>query len=272
MIIVLITAAFALVLAFVLGTALGFFKDFFAVPQDPLAASIREALPGANCGACGFPGCENYAIAIAEGNAGISSCSVGGPSIVEKLALLTGKTGEAARPSIAVLACQGSNLSSPQKGIYTGIENCRGAKIATGGTRRCSYGCMGFGDCVKVCKFGALGMDSKNGLPAVDIAKCTGCGVCVTECPQAIIRLVPKDQKGAMVLCSNRSPNKQQTAKNCRIACIKCGQCVRQCPQKCIDISTNIPVIDLSKCASCGICAEKCPTKVLKIIEKDITT
>jgi Na+-translocating ferredoxin:NAD+ oxidoreductase RNF subunit RnfB len=272
MIIVLITALVALAIAFVLGTALGFFKDFFAVPQDPLAASIREALPGANCGACGFPGCENYAIAIASGNAGISSCSVGGPSLVEKLAQITGKAGEAVKQTVAVLCCQGSNLNTPQKGIYTGIKNCRGAKLATGGTRLCSYGCIGFGDCVKACKFGALSMDNKKGLPVIDLAKCTGCGMCITECPQALIRAVPKDQKGMMVLCSNRSLNRQQIAKSCKISCRKCGQCVKQCPQQCIALSTNLPVADPAKCNSCGVCVEKCPTKVLKIIEKQIIT
>jgi Na+-translocating ferredoxin:NAD+ oxidoreductase RNF subunit RnfB len=270
MIIVLITAAVALAIAFVLGTALGFFRDFFAVPQDPLAANIREALPGANCGACGFPGCENYAIAIAAGNAGISSCSVGGPSLVEKLAQITGKTGEAVERTVAVLCCQGSNLNTPLKGIYTGIKNCRGAKLATGGTRLCSYGCIGFGDCVKACKFDALIMDGKKGLPVVDLAKCTGCGMCISECPQAIIKAVPKDRKGMIVLCSNRSLNRQQVAKNCKISCRKCGVCVKQCPQQCVDLGTNLPVADLSKCNSCGICVEKCPTKVLKIVEKQI--
>jgi Na+-translocating ferredoxin:NAD+ oxidoreductase RNF subunit RnfB len=268
MIIVLITAGLAFAIAFVLGTALGFFRDFFAVPQDPLAGKIREALPGANCGACGFPGCENYAIAIAGGNAGISSCSVGGPAVVEKLAQITGKAGEAAKPVIAVLACQGSYMHTPQKGIYTGIANCRGAKLA-GGTKLCSYGCLGFGDCVNVCKFNALNFDSKKGLPVIDATKCTGCGMCVTECPQSIIKAVLKDQKGAMVLCSNRSPNRQQVAKSCKISCIKCGQCVRQCPQQCIDLSTNIPVIDLAKCTSCGICVEKCPTKVMRIMSNE---
>jgi len=270
MIIVVITAVFALAIAFVLGTALGFFKDFFAVPQDPLVGKIREALPGANCGACGFPGCENYAVAIAAGNAGISSCSVGGSALVEKLTLITGKAGEAVKQTAAVLCCQGSNLNTPQKGIYTGIENCRGAKLATGGTRLCSYGCIGFGDCVKACKFDALSMDNKKGLPVIDLAKCTGCGMCVIECPQSIIKAVPKDQKGMMVLCSNRGLNRQQIAKSCKISCRKCGVCVKQCPQQCIDLSTNLPVADPAKCNSCGVCVEKCPTKVLKIIEKQL--
>jgi Na+-translocating ferredoxin:NAD+ oxidoreductase RNF subunit RnfB len=266
MIIVLIAASLAFVLAFVLGTVLGFFKDFFSVPQDPLVENIQNALPGANCGACGFPGCESYALAIAAGNAGISACTVGGSVVAEKLAEITGKTGEAVQQIAAVLACQGSFLHAPQKGVYTGIKSCRGAKLATGSTKLCTWGCLGFGDCVKTCKFDALDFNKIKGLPAIDQSKCTGCRMCIIECPQNIIKAIPRGQKGAISLCSNLGSNRQQVAKSCKIACIKCGQCVKQCPQKCIDLGTNIPVIDLSKCTSCGVCAEKCPTKVLKII------
>ena len=270
MTIILITAAFAAILAFVLGTALGFFRDFFAVPSDPLADSIREALPGANCGACGFAGCENYAVAVAAGKAGISSCTVGGPAVAEKLAALTGKSGESVQQIVAVLACQGSYLHAPQKGSYTGIETCRGAKISTGGTKLCAWGCLGFGDCVKACVFGALGFNKEKGLPVIDYAKCTGCRMCMNECPQGIIKGISGDQKGAMTLCSNLNPNRQLVAKSCKIACIKCSLCVKNCPQQCIDLSSNIPVVDYTKCNSCGTCAEKCPTKVFKIIERDI--
>jgi Na+-translocating ferredoxin:NAD+ oxidoreductase RNF subunit RnfB len=270
MTVVLLTAAFALVLAFVLGTVLGFFKEYFAVPVDPLVENIRGVLPGANCGACGFPGCDNYAAAIARGEAGISACTVGGSAVVEKLAAITGGEGRAAEQTVAVLACQGSFLHAPQKGTYTGIATCRGAKIAAGGTKLCSWGCLGFGDCVPACKFNALGFNREKGLPVIDYAKCTGCGMCANECPQGVIKNVPKDLKGAMVFCSNVNPNRQQTVKSCKIACIKCGLCVKQCPQQCIDLSTNIPVVDSEKCDSCGLCAEKCPAKVLKIIEKEI--
>ena len=268
--VVVITAAFAAIIAFILGTALGFFRDFFAVPSDPLADSIREALPGANCGACGFPGCDNYAAAIAAGKAGISSCTVGGPSVAKKLAGITGKTGDSVQQIAAVLACQGSCLHAPQKGIYTGLATCRGAKLSAGGTKLCSWGCLGFGDCVKVCTFGALSFNSEKGLPVIDYAKCTGCRMCMTECPQGIIKGIPRDQKGALTLCSNRNPVRQMVAKTCKIACIKCGLCVKNCPQQCIDLGSHIPVVDYAKCTSCGTCAEKCPTKVFKIIERDI--
>jgi len=266
--IILVTAGFALALAFVLGFALGFFRDFFNVPQDPLVGQLREVLPGANCGACGFPGCENYAVAIAAGEAGISSCTVGGPSVAEQLAALTGMSSAGVQQVVAVLACQGSYLHAPQKGTYTGLPTCRGAKLSAGGTKLCSFGCLGFGDCVQVCKFDAISMDTENGLPVVDLAKCTGCRMCITECPQALIKPVITVQKGAMVLCSNRSS--KVGPKICKVACIKCNLCVKNCPQQCIDLGTNLPVVDYSKCNSCGACVEKCPTKILKIAEKDI--
>ena len=266
--IILITAIFALVLAFALGAALGFFREFFAVPEDPVTSSIRAVLPGANCGACGYPGCDNYAAAITAGNAEINACTVGGPSVAEKIAAITGKSGGKVVQTVSVLACQGSSLHTPLKGTYTGLQTCRGAKLA-GGTKLCSWGCLGFGDCVKACKFDAIEMSDLN-LPKVSYAKCSGCGLCVTECPQGLFKSVAREQRGAMVLCSNKNPVKQMVAKTCKIACFKCGLCVKNCPQQCISLDTYIPIVDLSKCNSCGTCAEKCPSKVFKIVERDV--
>jgi Na+-translocating ferredoxin:NAD+ oxidoreductase RNF subunit RnfB len=266
--IILSSALFALALAFILGTALGFFRDFFAVPEDPLTGRIREVLPGANCGACGFPGCDNYAAAVAAGSAPSNACTVGGPSVAEQIAAITGLAGGAVVQAVAVLACQGSSIHTPLKGTYTGLQTCRGAKLS-GGTKLCSWGCIGFGDCVKACQFGALTMNENN-LPKVDYAKCTGCMLCSAECPQGLFKKTARDQKGAMTLCSNRNPIRQMVAKTCKIACYKCGLCVKNCPKQCVTLVDGIPVADLSKCDSCGTCAEKCPTKVLKIIEKSV--
>jgi Na+-translocating ferredoxin:NAD+ oxidoreductase RNF subunit RnfB len=266
--IILITALFAAALAFVLGITLGFFKDFFAVPEDPLTGLIRDVLPGANCGACGFPGCDNYAAAVAAGEAQSNACTVGGSSTAKKIAAITGKDAGAVVQTVAVLACQGSSLHTPLKGTYTGLKTCRGAKIA-GGTKLCVWGCLGFGDCVNVCKFGALSM-TENKLPKVDYSKCTGCGLCSGECPMGLFKSVAKNQKGAMVLCSNVNPVKQMVAKTCKISCFKCGLCAKNCPEQCISLDTFIPVVDLTKCTSCGTCAEKCPSKVFKIIQKDV--
>jgi Na+-translocating ferredoxin:NAD+ oxidoreductase RNF subunit RnfB len=265
---ILTTAVFALILAFVLGTSLGFFREFFAVPEDPTIGRIRAVLPGANCGACGFPGCDSYASAVASGSAPTNACTAGGPSVAEKISAITGASGGTVVQTVSVLACQGSSLHTPLKGTYTGLKTCRGAKLA-GGTKLCSWGCLGFGDCVKVCKFDALEMSDLN-LPKVSSSKCTGCGLCITECPQGLFKAVAKEQKGAMVLCSNKNPVKQAVAKTCKISCFKCGLCVRSCPQQCISLDSLIPVVDLSKCNSCGTCAEKCPSKVFKIIEKDV--
>ena len=265
MITVLITAAFAALLALILGIALGFFREFFAVEQDPLVGLIREALPGANCGACGFPGCDGYALAAASRQAGTGACSVGGKAVTEKIAALLGTNAEAVTPVIMVLACQGSREHAPLKGEYTGIPTCRGAKLSAGGTKLCAWGCLGFGDCVAFCKFGALSMG--DGLPRIDREKCTGCKLCAAECPQQLLREIPKDLDGVMTRCSNRNPVKSMVIKTCKKGCIKCELCVKNCPEQCI-VMDGIPKVDYGKCTACGICAEKCPTKVIKLLKE----
>jgi Na+-translocating ferredoxin:NAD+ oxidoreductase RNF subunit RnfB len=265
--IVLITAVFAALLALVLGAALGFFREFFAVGQDPLAALIREALPGANCGACGFPGCDGYAQAAASGQAGTGACSVGGKAVAEKIAALLGTDADVAKPVIMVLACQGSGEHAPLKGEYTGIPSCRGAKLSAGGTKLCAWGCLGFGDCAAVCKFGALSMGA-DGLPRIDREKCTGCKLCAAECPQQLLKETPAGLEGAMVRCSNRNPVKSMVIKTCKKGCIKCELCVKNCPEHCISMDNGIPRVDYGRCIACGVCAEKCPTRVIKLPEE----
>ena len=263
MTIIAITAAFAAGLALLLGLALGFFREFFKVPEDPLKSRIREALPGANCGGCGFPGCDGYAAAVAGGG-DISLCTAGGKETADALAAIMGVNAAEIVPLAAVPCCLGGKDIGLLRGVYTGIETCRGAKLA-GGTKLCAWGCIGFGDCVRVCHFGALSMGS-DGLPRVDRTKCTGCKVCVAECPQGILRVIPRDQKITLALCSNRNPVRAAIRKTCRAGCIKCGICVKQCPEQCIVISDGIPVVDYAKCTACGTCGQKCPTKVMQTI------
>ncbi|MCL2130763.1 MAG: RnfABCDGE type electron transport complex subunit B [Treponema sp.] len=262
--IILITAFSALALAFTLGFALGFFKKIFAVEEDPLIGQIREALPGANCGACGFPGCDAYAAAVAAGSAGINSCSVGGPSTAEKISALVGGTVDV-KPVVALIACQGTREKAKLKGKYIGVKTCNAARLSTGSIKFCTWGCQGFGDCVKVCKFGALKL-GKEGLPHVDIDKCTGCKACMAECPQHIIHAIPRDLKGARPFCSNLNVNKVMVGKNCKAGCIKCELCVKNCPEECIKMANGIPIVDYAKCTSCGTCVTKCPIKVMKLI------
>ncbi|MDR1428999.1 MAG: RnfABCDGE type electron transport complex subunit B [Spirochaetaceae bacterium] len=266
--IVLLTALFAAVLAFVLGTALGFFKKFFYVETDPRISQIREMLPGVNCGACGYPGCDGYAAAIAGGGVEITRCAPGGQGTASKLSALMGVSAEL-KPVVAVVACGGSKDIAPLKGLYAGIPSCRGAKLSAGGTKLCSWGCLGFGDCTAVCPFDAIHMGD-DGLPHVDYDACTGCKKCIAECPQQLIREVPRDRKGAVVGCSNRNPLRAMIRKTCKVGCIKCGICVKNCPEQCIVIENGIPQVDYAKCTSCGTCNEKCPTKIIKILQDEI--
>ena len=259
--IVLLTALVALSIAFVLGTALGFFKQFFAVEEDPLIGQIRELLPGVNCGGCGYPGCDGLAAAMAEGKAGIGSCPPGGKATAEKLSQLLGGSADAA-PLVAFLACAGVNSKSSLKGKYIGVKSCRAAKISTGSIKRCLWACQGFGDCKNVCKFDAI-VIGEDGLPHIDIDKCTGCKACMNECPQHVIWLVRKDQKGVRPICSNMGVNKATVAKNCKAGCIKCELCVKNCPENCIKMGKGLPLVDNAKCTSCGACVSKCPRKVL---------
>ena len=266
--VVLITLGFSAALAFALGLALGWFKEMFKVERDPRIDEVRNALPGVNCGACGYPGCDGYAEAVAAGNTPVTKCAPGGANVSAALAALMG-VNASAEDTVAVLACQGVKDKAPAKGEYVGVKTCRAAKLSAGGTKLCSWGCLGYGDCTLVCQFDAIKMED-DGLPHVDYAKCTGCGLCVQECPQQILVSVPRSRKGSIVVCSNRAVVKSTVMKSCKVGCIKCEACVRACPEKCISMVNGIPVTDYSKCTSCGICVEKCPTKCYKLLETDI--
>jgi len=267
--IILITLGFSALLAFALGAALGFFKEKFKVERDPKIDAAREALPGVNCGGCGYPGCDGYAEAVARGEAPITKCAPGGKAVADALGALMGVSASA-EDTVAVLLCQGTKELAPVKGEYVGVKTCRSAKLSTGSTKLCPYGCLGYGDCVAVCQFDALHM-GEDGLPHVDYAKCTGCGMCIQECPQQILSSVPRSRLGSLVLCSNRATVKSTVLKSCKVGCIKCEACIKACPEQCITMVKGIPVTDYGKCTSCGLCVQKCPTKCYKLLQETIT-
>jgi Na+-translocating ferredoxin:NAD+ oxidoreductase subunit B len=268
MTIILLTFCFSVLLALVLGVALGFFKEKFAIARDPMIDKVRAALPSVNCGACGYPGCDAYAEAVAARKADVNLCTSGGKHTADALAELLGvKT--VAEDDVAVLLCPGKIGSANDKGDYLGVKTCRAAKLATGGVKMCLWGCQGFGDCERVCMFDALHM-GPDGLPHIDHEKCTGCGLCVAECPQRILAKAPKDRVGAVTLCSNRNPIKPQILKTCDVGCIKCELCVKSCPKGAIHMENGIPLVDYALCDSCGVCVEKCPTNSFKLFEKDV--
>lgn len=263
--IILVSFAFSVLLALTLGFALGFFQEKFKVERDPIIDVIRNALPGANCGGCGYPGCDGYAEAVAGRVAAPNKCTAGGSHTAEAVAAIIGSDAKA-EDIVSVLLCQGTKEKAASRGTYVGVPTCRAAKLSAGSVKSCSWGCQGFGDCVAVCKFDALAM-GPDGLPHVDHDNCTGCGMCQAECPQRLFALVPRDRKGSIVLCSNRAVVKATVIKDCKAGCIKCEACVRACPEKCITMQNGIPVTDYSKCTSCGICVQKCPTKCYVLLE-----
>jgi Na+-translocating ferredoxin:NAD+ oxidoreductase RNF subunit RnfB len=293
------TIIFAAVLAFALGAILGVFKRIFHVEKDPREARFREALPGANCGSCGYPGCDGYAAALTKGDADIDRCAPGGAAVRLKLSAIysTGQAVEVqaangavalnfvgqkvsgtslesakvtdtsveSRPQVRILACRGSADIAPLKGRYTGVASCRAAKLSAGGTKLCAWGCLGYGDCLVVCQFGALSMGS-DGLPRVDSAKCVNCGLCARECPQKLFREVPKNDALPVALCSNCNLVKAMVLKTCKAGCIKCELCVKNCPEHCVTMNDGVPLVDYAKCSGCGTCATKCPTKAIQVM------
>lgn len=269
MTIIITTIIASFVIAMILGVLLGFFQKMFYVPVDEKTAKVRAVLPGANCGGCGFPGCDGFAAACAAGNAPVDGCAAGGPATAKAVGEVLGVS-VSAEAYVSLLACQGSKTCAVQRGSYNGVKTCAAAKLAVNGTKMCSFGCIGFGDCVEVCKFGALSI-GEDGLPHVDVAKCTGCGMCVKACPQHLFSKIPIARKGAVALCSNRSDNKPSIMKNCKVGCIKCGKCERSCPSKAIKLVNGIPVVDYSLCNSCKTCIDGCPTHVLKLVEDIVT-
>lgn len=259
------TIIVAVIIAFVLGVLLGLFKKIFHVDTDPKVQLVRDALSGANCGGCGLAGCDSFASAVVKGEAETNGCVAGGSSCATKIAEILGQAGVEVKPKIAFLACNGTKECAKEKAEYLGLKTCSAAQLTMNGTKKCSFGCIGFGDCVKACLFEALSMN-ENGLPQINKEKCVACGKCVSVCPKKLIKIIDKDLHGSIAVCSNKNDNKPQIRKDCSVGCFKCGICAKKCPENCIDISSGLPVIDYSKCTSCGECVNSCPDKVLMLL------
>ncbi len=266
---IVLTLLVSLTISFLLGVLLGTFKKLFYVAVDPKVALIRSVLPGANCGACGYPGCDGFAAAVAKGEAKTNGCPVGSAPVAKKVGEIMGVATDASK-KIAVLLCQGSFDVCANKSEYVGVRTCMAAKVAINGTKNCDWGCIGFGDCEAACPFDAIHV-KENGLPYVDIEKCTGCGICVSACPQHILSTISADKVGSIALCSCRNTKKSVIMKNCKRGCIKCLKCEKVCPKGAIKVTDGIPVVDYSLCDSCGKCIEGCPTKVLDYVQNKVT-
>jgi RnfABCDGE-type electron transport complex B subunit len=242
------------------GAGLAFASQKFAVEVDPRAVSVREALPGANCGACGFPGCDAFANAIVSGAAPINGCPVGGQETLGKLSVIMGVEAASGDKQVARVLCQGGE-NCLNRFEYDGIDSCKAENaIGGGGSKACVFGCLGGGDCVAVCNFDAIHIN-EYGVAKVEPDKCTACGLCVTACPKNLIEMVPYKQE-VFVDCINTEIG-GHVKKNCSNACIACKICEKNCPEDAIHVVNNIARIDYDKCTNCGICFEKCPTKAI---------
>jgi Na+-translocating ferredoxin:NAD+ oxidoreductase RNF subunit RnfB len=247
-------------LGLVFGALLAFASIKFFVLSDERVSAIREILPGANCGGCGFPGCDGYADGIVNGGARTNLCAAGGPKLAADIAAIMGVAGEASIPRRAFLRCGGSPDCSPRNAVYDGISDCNSASILPGGSpNSCPFGCMGLGTCVKVCVFGALSIE--NGLARIDPDKCVGCGTCAATCPKSVLTLIPTSSCVQVECNSNwRGPDVKRV---CSAGCIGCGVCARVCEQKAIKVERNLARIDAALCTNCGACAAKCPAKCI---------
>lgn len=257
---IIIAAAVIGVVGIVVGIGLGLFGAKFKVEVDEKEAAIREELPGNNCGGCGYPGCDGLAKAISEGKAPVNACPVGGAPVGEKIAAIMGVEAGTAEKKVAFVKCKGTCDKTRVQYEYYGIEDCGKAMVVPGaGPKACSYGCMGFGSCVKACQFDAIHV--VNGVAVVDKEKCVACGKCVAACPNHLIDLVPYSAQH-LVQCNSHDKGKDVKAK-CDVGCIGCTLCTKQCEFDAIHMDNNVAVIDYSKCTNCGKCAAKCPAKVI---------
>lgn len=249
----------------VFGAGLAIASKIFEVKVDERVPKVREALPGANCGGCGFPGCDALASAIVAGEAPADACPVGGAAVAAAIGEIMGTDAGGAVPKIACIQCKGDCEHAANMAEYYGEMDCREALVANGGIKQCRYGCLGLGTCVKACMFGALSI-GENGLPVVDVEKCVGCGKCKTACPRGIIDLIPEDQ---LIHVDCRSKDKGKLVRsNCDVGCIGCRACVKACPEEAVQVEDNLASIDYEKCIQCGACAEKCPTGAITVEDR----
>jgi electron transport complex protein RnfB len=226
------------------GLILAYAAKKFAMKVDPKIEAVRACLPGANCGACGFAGCESYAEAVVkDADCPTNKCAPGKQAVAEKVAAITGKAAGAASPVISVLRCSRNEGDVKKKYSYIGFDTCQGASIAFGGPYECNFACIGYGDCETACPFHAIHI--KDNMPVIDPELCTGCGVCVKTCPKQVLDLIPKDAL-CYVPCNSRDSGKA-VSNVCKAGCIHCGACTRKAKDVVTMVKDRIE-IDHEKC------------------------
>ncbi len=254
-------------LGLLFGAGLAYASRKFSVETDPRVAKIVDILPGANCGGCGYPGCQGFASALVKGEVSPSACAPGGEDLAHRVGEILGIEVETKEPVVALVHCGGDCEIVGNRFEYIGLEDCQAATLLQGGPKECAYGCIGLASCAKACPFDAIYMNDKK-LPVVIAEKCTGCGNCVTACPKNLITLVPRSKK-VHVRCSSFDKG-AVVRKVCSVGCIGCQMCNKVCPvgkekeEKAIRVENFLAIMDYEKCISCGMCAIKCPTNTIE--------
>lgn len=243
-----------------IGLLLGIAGVKFKVDVDEKEEMIRTLLPGNNCGGCGLAGCDALAKAIVAGTAPVNGCPVASVAISSEIASVMGVNEQEKVKQVAYVKCSGTCDKTELKYNYFGLTDCKKLALIPGkGDKKCSYGCMGYGSCVKVCQFDAIHI--VNGIAKVDKEKCVACNMCVGECPKRLIEMVPYEAI-YRVACNSYDKGKE-VKEACKAGCIGCGICAKVCEYDAVSVQDNLAYIDQSKCVACGKCAQKCPVHVI---------
>ncbi len=245
-------------LGLIFGGGLALASQKFAVEVDPLIEEVENALPGVNCGACGYPGCSSFAKAVVAGEVEVDGCPVGGQSTAEAVASIMGIEAKVGEKQVAKVICNADNKQAKEDFDYQGIKDCKAASAFNGGSKSCNFGCLGLGTCVRVCPVDAIEI-TENMIAKIKPDICISCEKCVAACPKNVIDMVPESQE-VVITCKNEEKGKIVRQK-CDFGCIGCQICVKSCPFQAIDFDNNLAVIDYDKCTNCHVCVEKMSNK-----------
>lgn len=256
---ILIPVIIVAVIGLIAGLGLSLSSKYLSDPPDEKLEAIRDALPSANCGACGYTGCDDYAKAVKDGIASANLCIPGGDTTASALSKVLGIEIKV-EPKTAFIACQGDCNKAKIKYNYIGVQSCAAANSLFGGQLECNYGCLGLGDCAKVCN--ENGITVIDGLARINSSICKACAKCVNACPKNLISIIPITSS-CKVLCSNTDKG-AKAMKVCQTSCIGCSKCVKVCEFDAINVENALAVIDAQKCTNCGKCSQACPKGCIK--------
>ena len=257
--------AVAVVFSLLLGVLILLISKFCRVQEDPRIKEIEGCLAGANCGACGYPGCSGFAKALVDGTAKLDACGQTPTEARIEISNILGVAVEGStEPTVAVVACCGGNKCQ-DKYDYQGYGDCISQNLLAGGRKACEVGCMGSGSCVDACPYSSI--ECREGYAHIDPDLCRSCGICIQTCPKRLIKRVPASAK-VYVACSTQCRGKDVMTK-CEAGCIACGKCQRNCPTGAIVLVNNVPIIDYGKCINCGKCLEGCPRQCIKYLHPE---